>query len=318
MSLSVLLYVVTISPVLACGNFETQEPINFHHDEMTLTDGTNYTVLSNDKVPFGQSFSEEEKKRFKNAVGKMDSLYQKTKNIDYLSDKGLLLMYLGQYEQAEKIYLNIEKIAPNRYSTASNLGTTYELMGKNQDALKWITKGVALNPNSHKDSEWIHVNILKAKVKGEAFHTAKEILGVDFGNEKLPTTQLSRRDLSKLHDQLLYQLNERVHFVKPENKVVAELTYALANTAFLLEKYSGASYNYEIAKEYGYNGKWLDERFVESTKLAQARYSKKQNMQDTALVIGVVAGLLVFFALFVWGLIKLIKRIRGSHEELNS
>ncbi|MBS9780007.1 MAG: tetratricopeptide repeat protein, partial [Moraxellaceae bacterium] len=214
------------SSVFACGNVETIEPINEHTETMTLADGTRYEIISNDKVPYGYPFSEEERQTFQKSVENLEKLYQESKNLDYLSDKGLVLMYLGDYQQAKEIFLQIEKIEPNRYSTASNLGTTYELLGDNKNALKWIKKAVEINPKSHHNSEWIHVNILQAKIKGEQFYTTEFILKTDFGNDIFPTSELSKRELKQLHEQLLYQLTERAHFIKPKNKIMAELIYA--------------------------------------------------------------------------------------------
>ncbi len=53
---------------------------------------------------------------------------------------------------------------PNDYSIIANLGTAYELTGNDEKALELIRKAVAINPNSHYNSEWIHVRILEEKV----------------------------------------------------------------------------------------------------------------------------------------------------------
>jgi len=48
-----------------------------------------------------------------------------------------------------------------------DLGTAYELAGKNEPALRWIREGLRRNPNSHKGTEWLHVKILEAKIEQE-------------------------------------------------------------------------------------------------------------------------------------------------------
>ena len=49
------------------------------------------------------------------------------------------------------------------YAVASNLGTTYELLGDNVKALEWIKKGLERNPKAHGGTEWVHVKNLEAK-----------------------------------------------------------------------------------------------------------------------------------------------------------
>ena len=75
-------------------------------------------------VPDGHDFKI---KDFPGLILDLENGYKKTNDVDYLSDKGYVLIIQGKYNEALKLYLEIEKIKPNRYSTASNLGTLYEL-----------------------------------------------------------------------------------------------------------------------------------------------------------------------------------------------
>jgi tetratricopeptide (TPR) repeat protein len=59
------------------------------------------------------------------------------------TEKAIMIL-LKKYDEAIKLYLEIEKIQPNGYSTASNIGTAYELIGQNKNALRWINKSVEL------------------------------------------------------------------------------------------------------------------------------------------------------------------------------
>jgi len=108
-------------------------------DSKVLKDGTFLYEDREGSVPYGHEFYKDD---FENGIKKLDSLYNAIKDLDYLSDKGQLLILLERYEEAIKLYLKIEKIEPNRYSTASNIGTAYELFGQNENALKWIKKAV--------------------------------------------------------------------------------------------------------------------------------------------------------------------------------
>lgn len=221
----------------------------------------NGTFLYEDRegnVPYGHTFPDAE--TLTQAIHELDSLYKMTHDLDYLSDKGLVLILLKQYKKAIKIYLQIEKLESNRYSTASNIGTAYELIGDNKNALLWIKKSVAINGKSHKESEWIHVKILEAKIQGDNSVNSLFLLNTEFGNDTKPKTKLSKVELTKLSDALYFQLNERISFVKPNGKIVALLLFELGNIAFLTGNYKDAIADFEQAKEYGFQNKIIDKR----------------------------------------------------------
>lgn len=245
----------------------------------------NGTVLYEDSegsVPFGHDFY---KDNFESGLRKLDSLYKVTNDLDYLSDKGLLLILLERYKEAIALYLEIERTEPNRYSTASNIGTAYELFGQNENALKWIKKAVELDPKSHHNSEWIHVKILEAKIKGEQFYTTSFLLNTEFGSDSLPNSQMSKQQLRDLFDALYYQLNERISFVKPREKIVAQLLFDLGNIAFLLDRYFEAAAIYEQAKLFGYTGQIIEQRLKEvdtlSKKPKQTKKSDSSKLEES-------------------------------------
>lgn len=66
--------------------------------------------------------------------------WKKTKNIATYNDYGAVLIYIGKYQEALKIFSEIETMSPNRYATAANIGTAYELLGLNDSAFYWIKK----------------------------------------------------------------------------------------------------------------------------------------------------------------------------------
>lgn len=242
-----------------------------------LKDGTYLFQDGEGNVPYGHNFFTG---GFENGIKQLDSLYKLTKDIDYLTDKGLLLILLKRYDEAVKLYLEIERLRPNRYSTASNIGTAYELLGQNEKALEWIKRAVEINPKSHKNSEWIHVNILKAKLKGQEFYTTNFLLNTDFGLGTNPTTKLINDELQKLSDALYYQLNERVSFVEPRDKIVAQLLFDLGNIAFLQNNFFDAMADYEQAKKYGFTGQLIEQRIKE----AEIRTKKPKSTIKTEIV----------------------------------
>lgn len=247
-----LLIIITLNKSFACLNGETKR----------LKDGTFLYEDHDGYVPYGHNFSNED--NFVAGITQLGDLYNKTKDLDYLSDKGLLLILLKRYDEAIKLYLEIEKLQPNRYSTASNIGTAYELIGQNENALKWIKKSVEIAAYAHKGSEWIHVKILEAKIKGEAYCTTLFLLNLDFGNAMLPKSSLDQDALRNLQKQLFYQLNERISFVKPKDKIVAQLLFDLGNISFLVGDFDDAKGNYNQAKEYGFMSQIIEGRIKEA------------------------------------------------------
>lgn len=268
--LATLLTLLFINKTNACLNGESK----------VLKDGTFLYEDPPGNIPYGHIFNDDES--LKDGIKQLDSLYKSTKDLDYLSDQGLLLILLKRYDAAIKLYLEIEKLEPNRYSTASNIGTAYELSGQNEKALQWIKKSVQIDPKSHKNSEWLHVKILEAKIKGQQFYTSNFLLNTEFGLGINPASKLNKDELQKLSDALYYQLNERVSFVEPKEKIVAQLLFDHGNVAFLLNNYSDALGDYEQARKYGFTGQLFEQRVKEAAKLIKnpKQTSKSANSKD--------------------------------------
>jgi hypothetical protein len=211
-------------------------------------------------VPKGHQFKI---KDFAGLILDLEKGYKKTNDIDYLSDKGYVLIIQGKYQEALKLYLEIEKIKPNRYSTASNLGTLYELMGENEKAYSWIKKSIKINADSHEGSEWLHLKILEAKIQKLQNPTGEFLISTNFGSAINPKTLLSDEELIKLKDALYYQLNERISFIKPKDYIIAVLLFELGNISMTYEYGStDAAEIYELSKMYGFQNDLINERLV--------------------------------------------------------
>lgn len=138
------------------------------------------------------------------------------RRIDYT----VALIRLGRAGDAIVELEAIEQAFPGQYATAANLGTAYELTGKLAEALTWITRGIERNPGSHEGTEWLHVAILKAKLKLQADPA--------WLAEHSVLDEAGTRSASDVVLAIEYQLNERLVFVQPEDAVVCDLFYQAA------------------------------------------------------------------------------------------
>lgn len=170
----------------------------------------------------------------------------------------VILLLQGQYAQSITQLLLLEEENPNQYTIASNLGTAYELLGNNQKALKWITEGLKRNPTSHYGSEWIHKHILKMKIKLERspnFLNNHRLfpLPKNFNFDTNVTIKGSNYTIRSLSMSLEYQLQERTVFVKPKDKVVADLLYTLARISAQASTVEEALKYLELSERYGFS-----------------------------------------------------------------
>lgn len=189
---------------------------------------------------------------------------KKKPGINSINNLATSLVRLGDYENAIKHLEWIEKRSPGRYQTAANLGTAYELMGNNKEALRWINTGIARNQAAHFGTEWLHARILEAKINHEK-PVNSSILKLDFGNQTQP---LSPKNLPLGNDgkpvslfnlgrALRYQLAERTEFVNAPEPIVAGLLFDWANLEMRSGTLESAVILYDIAEHYGYPEKKL-------------------------------------------------------------
>lgn len=282
-----LLFLVSNLNSFACLNGESKE----------LKNGDYLYMDHNNRLPFGHNFFDGQ---FEQIKFRLDSIYKKTKDIAYLSDKGLVLILQKKYNEALELYLNIEKTHPNRYSTASNIGTIYELIGENEKALEWINKSIKINSKSHNESEWLHSKILEAKIKGENFYTSEFILGVNFGNEEMPITDLNKSEIDKLYKSIFYQLNERISFIKPKEKIIAMLLFELGNLSMIKNEYKIANDLYKKSMEYGLKSDLLIKRmhFVNERQIKKNKFDKIDLTKTIMLVTGIILSIILILLFF--------------------
>ena len=170
---------------------------------------------------------------------------------------GVADVFKGRHDEALAIFEKIEADHPGRYSTASNMGTAYELKGNLDLAQKWIAEGIRRNPQSHRGTEWLHLAIIKARIRlkeDPGYLARNHIIGLPDTLSKHSRIQIDGQEhpAAEVRKALRYQLTERAYFVKPPDPVVADLlfTYGVleAHTA-IVESGIGLL---ELARKYGY------------------------------------------------------------------
>lgn len=231
-----------------------------------------------DEVPTGRDHSEDDTKaHYLKQLAYLDSAWKTDKKIDDYSDYGVYLIYLGRYKEAKEVYQQIESTHPGRYSTAANIGTIYELLGQNDSALFWIKKAIQIDPTSHMESEWLHAKILEAKINSDNAVNSQFLIGTTFGSDIKPITTLSENELNKLRQAIYYQLDERMSFIKPEDKIVGLLLFELGNITALTRDVTSALRIYDKAVEYGFINDVLKKRYEYFLSLQKGLKNEYQN-----------------------------------------
>ena len=170
--------------------------------------------------------------------------HPKPRTIEEQNDYAVQLIYNKEYQQAIDLLLAIEKRHPNLANTAVNLGTAYELLGQLDQAEVWIKKGIRLDPDVHFGSEWIHLNIIKAKQQNadKKWFMEKSLLGIDFGTGYFPVLAKNNVlpenfSIAELSSQAHLQLTERKKFIFGNDPTLARLAYELANVEILYSEF---------------------------------------------------------------------------------
>ena len=196
--------------------------------------------------------------------------------------------------------LAIEAAHPGIYGTASTLGTAYELAGDNRSALQWIQEGIARNPQSHGGTEWLHVQILHAKIAMEtepAYLAANPIVpyperpAQEMG-ELLQRTHINTPS-EDVMDALHFQLSERMLFVKPEDPVVADLLHSFSRLEAARYSGEGEANLLKLARTYGY-------RDGTEQTLAERAKGMVQSPRFPGVIVLSALALVLFLKLRTW------------------
>lgn len=204
----------------------------------------------------------------------------------------------GEYDQAIAIFQELETDHPGRYSTAVNLGTAYELKGELELALKWIGEGIRRNPESHHGTEWLHLAILKTRIRlkeDPGYLNERHIIDLPDSFSKTSAVNVDGHEYSadQLADALVYQLAERMVFVKPPDPVVADLLFTFGLLEARTEVVEFGIELLEMARDYGYHDSAAIARTIQDYEWL-IRFGKFRRVGFWILVIAGVILCLVF------------------------
>lgn len=178
------------------------------------------------------------------ALKNLLSKKNETEEDQFSTENSIAVTYikLGKLKEAEEILLQLLKKRPNNYSVTINLGTLYELQGKNTEALNFIKKAVLIDPGSHGGSEWFHIKILEYKLKNIPDDKIEGQNVLDLYHIKKPAADIAY-DVS-------YQLQERIPFSPAPNILIAKVMQELGDYLADSVSIKAAYVVYEIGMDY--------------------------------------------------------------------
>ncbi len=161
---------------------------------------------------------------------------------DNKNNIAVTLIKLGRLDEAEKILLALKKETPDNYYVTVNLGTLYELQGRNKEALQFIKKALAIDPESHGGSEWFHVKVLEFKLKN--------IPDANIPNQNILDLAQFNPKGTDIAADINYQLQERIPFTPAPNSMMAKILQEFADYLADSVSIKAAYLFYEMGMDY--------------------------------------------------------------------
>lgn len=193
----------------------------------------------------------------------------KSRSYQDLSDYCVMLMKLGKNDVALPVLKVLYAYHPDEFQLASNLGTSYELAGEVDSALKYIKRGIELNPHDHEGSEWIHVKVLEAKLKLLA---DSNYLATHTVLELTPEQEYD----TLIGYQIEIQVRERFPFCPGPDLIMSSLLTDLADITLNTRSVEDAKTYYNICRYY-----FLDSSETVESKIAESlkQIAKNSNVR---------------------------------------
>lgn len=214
-----------------------------------------------------------------------------------MSDYAVTELRLGDKSKALAILEDLYRSHPTEYNIVANLGTAYELNGNKARALELLRKAVAINPRSHYDSEWIHIRLLEQEMAATPDY--KKIIGLGVGNFPewlIDKTYKFTREADSLKLQIAFQLHERIGFIAPPNKPIAQLVTDFADIVAKTDSLGAAKEFYQFALSYDSTLKDTVAARILGVESSQKEVKNTFRWATVVWAIPLLALLMIFFA----------------------
>lgn len=251
-----------------------------------------------------------------------DYTYHPEDSVASANDKAVQTLISGDTEKALKMLEEIEARHPGAYYTAANRGTALELAGQDEEALKWILEGIRRNPDSHMETEWVHVRILETKIqmkKQPDWLKTHTIIGGNLNQWDDPDFKIETaqgiKSRAEVQQALLRQLSVRMMFVKPKDPIVAQMLVELAHIESREGLVEPALEYIGLAAVYGADGAVVD-RFQTEMKEGLAKWwvhpanYTKWFTRNAGFLIPAAGGILAVIYFYILGVMRRNKQRR--------
>lgn len=151
----------------------------------------------------------------------------------------------------------LDQKIPGHYRVAADLGTAYELIGENENALHWVTASINQTPDGLDGTEWLHQLMLETKIQAAHPNQLLPPRLITVPERLTSDTPISVRagktyPAQEVHTAIVIQLQERMGFVNPKDPYVADLLYTCALIKANLSTVESALELLTMARKYGF------------------------------------------------------------------
>ena len=213
------------------------------------------------------------------------------------SDYAVRVLRYYSKEKGLALFEALYRSHPTEYNIVANLGTAYEVNGMKVKALEFLRKAVAINPRSHYDSEWIHIRLLEQEMAATPDY--KKIIGLGVGNFPewlIDKTYKFPRNTDSLKLQIAFQLHERIGFIAPPNKPIAQLVTDFADIVAKTDSLGAAKEFYQFALSYDSTLKDTVAARILGVESSQKEVKDTFRWATVVWAIPLLALLMIFFA----------------------
>ncbi len=120
--------------------------------------------------------------RYRQDAAKLQARTDKL-SADELADLGALYLRLGETDKAIEILRPAQRVHPNHFAIAANLGTAWQRFGDLRQAAAALEEAVKLAPGKLVPFEEAHLKLVRSRLRGQA-GALDDLFGVRFQNDK--------------------------------------------------------------------------------------------------------------------------------------